>query len=337
MKCENLPQCLTCRHCTIKRGDVLTYNEDGSHNFFMYIECDNTNVVEFKDDYGMSTRSFIYDTESNMVWVDAAGNVENCQHSFPARGYETLNVKSKRENVDFPEDAYTESVETCAVIDVPFSLPDINYSKHCDLKMGLVCQYGVLVKEDEVKQYSEKNWIVCRNRDISFPYNPEGLITMFGRPQTLSDSDLVTLLGKVIESWADHHGSYGMGGPGFLGLKFVDDPYVLVYCAWAASQYVTLDGRVLDCHPSHSEKYNPLPREQTTEILTGSVVEGVMCDDDKFTLIIKKDSTSHILIMYKNHPSLPPFGNGSERKDAFTEGKISDHIMFEHTSAQLLL
>ena len=96
MLCENLPQCLTCKFCTVSRGDCLTYNKDNTHNFHLYLKCNNENVVEFRDDYGVSAREFIYDTELQVVWVDGSCSVTDCKHSEPECGYENLNVKSKR-------------------------------------------------------------------------------------------------------------------------------------------------------------------------------------------------------------------------------------------------
>jgi hypothetical protein len=56
--------------------------------------------------------------------------------------------------------------------------------------------------------------------------------------------DPTAILGRTIDEWTDHAGSYGMGGPGFLG--FCLDTEWLIVAIWGAGDWFRLDDRLVD-------------------------------------------------------------------------------------------
>jgi hypothetical protein len=68
---------------------------------------------------------------------------------------------------------------------------------------------------------------------------PTGPLIPF-EPQQLGAS---SVLGREIMDWIPHAGTYGMGGPGFLGIHF--DTEWLIVAIWGAGNWFRLDGRLL--------------------------------------------------------------------------------------------
>jgi hypothetical protein len=68
---------------------------------------------------------------------------------------------------------------------------------------------------------------------------PTGPLIPF-EPQQLETS---SILGREIMDWIPHAGTYGMGGPGFLGIHF--DMEWLIVAIWGAGNWFRLDGRLL--------------------------------------------------------------------------------------------
>ncbi len=82
-----------------------------------------------------------------------------------------------------------------------------------------------------------------------FQPDPPGLLdTTRGKlvdfhPQPL-DAD--KLIGRTVLEISDHVGSYGMGGPGFFGLRF--DKEWLVVAIWGADEWITAEGQRMKTH-----------------------------------------------------------------------------------------
>ncbi len=69
---------------------------------------------------------------------------------------------------------------------------------------------------------------------------PSGPLVAFV-PEPLGPADVV---GKTVNAWTPYAGTYGMGGPGFLG--FQTGPSWLVIALWGAASWFCLDGRPLE-------------------------------------------------------------------------------------------
>jgi hypothetical protein len=56
--------------------------------------------------------------------------------------------------------------------------------------------------------------------------------------------DPATLVGRTIEAWTSSAGTYGMGGPGFVGFRLGGE--WLIVAIWGAASWLSLDGRPLE-------------------------------------------------------------------------------------------
>lgn len=102
-----------------------------------------------------------------------------------------------------------------------------------------------------------KGWVeLPAYRDFHYGVKKDQTVIL-GKPTTLRDVDVDLLIGKEIIAYNSYYGSYGMGGPGFLGFVFEDSHDILVYAVWGSAQYTLVDGRILACHPRHYQEFNP--------------------------------------------------------------------------------
>ncbi|HEX7134007.1 MAG TPA: hypothetical protein VF228_15630 [Iamia sp.] len=72
------------------------------------------------------------------------------------------------------------------------------------------------------------------------PLGPSAPLVPF-RPEPLDPADVV---GATVRAWTPSAGTYGMGGPGFVGLDLGDR--WLVVTLWGAASWLHLDDRLLD-------------------------------------------------------------------------------------------
>lgn len=70
------------------------------------------------------------------------------------------------------------------------------------------------------------------------------------------------ILGRVVSDWSPYCGTYGQGGPGFIGFKLkATDKYPeewLILCIWGAGDWLTVNGRWLDAHIDQHQIQRPL-------------------------------------------------------------------------------
>lgn len=68
---------------------------------------------------------------------------------------------------------------------------------------------------------------------------PSGRLIPF-KPEPLDTS---LLIGREIVGWTPHAGTYGMGGPGFVGFDLSGE--WLIIAIWGAADWIRFDGRLL--------------------------------------------------------------------------------------------
>lgn len=81
---------------------------------------------------------------------------------------------------------------------------------------------------------------------------PSGALVDFA-PTPISGGDVV---GRRVDEVCDHVGTYGMGGPGFFGLRLGHQ--WLVVAVWGAGEWITAKGRRVEDH-SHETDGRPRP------------------------------------------------------------------------------
>lgn len=89
-------------------------------------------------------------------------------------------------------------------------------------------------------------------------------------PESLNPE--LVLMKEIIE-WTDHAGSYGMGGPGFLGFCFGKD--WMIVAIWGAASWFRFDGRML-VDRSAEKQGRPEPWITNKAPSDGSPFKGLM-------------------------------------------------------------
>lgn len=217
---------------------------------------------------------------------------------------------------------------------IPFSARDVNKSGHGDLDIGRIKQYTVIIDKHDVPFYEANGWIENENYPHFGFCDSNMHTTMLGRPLRLSDINTSFFIGKKIVDYSGCYGSYGMGGPGFLGFEFEDYPYVMVCAAWGAECYSMYDGKLLGCHPDYEDKYDHWDIGKFKVCIKNAIVDDIIVNENSFVMKLKKGNTTHNFVFMKNHEKLSPYTGGKKRDDAF-EGKVDDHIVLQYKDATL--
>jgi hypothetical protein len=221
-----------------------------------------------------------------------------------------------------------------------------------DLNMGEIGRYAIFVPQEEVAAWIEKGW----KEDPAFPVLfgrslPEGIVAVFGKPKTILEVGTDEIIGRYITDYSPYYGSYGMGGPGFLGFTLSEKPeveassFVLVYAVGRAAEWTLLDNRIVECNPIYYDTFHPwisdygdkdIPNwDDLHAVIVGSVITSVHLKADRCSIKLNKLGVEHTLEFVKNDSRLAPFGNGQPREDAFTSGTIGDCFVLQAPNGML--
>ncbi|MGC4046520.1 MAG: hypothetical protein QM758_22230 [Armatimonas sp.] len=139
---------------------------------------------------------------------------------------------------------------------------------------------------------------------------PSGVLIPF-EPEPLDESKI---LGCRIEEISTIVGTYGMGGPGFFGLRFGEE--WLVISIWGAASWILVDGRIVI--DSYAEEYNrPTAwiREGVNELkphLLGSTVLSIFVEKHRAEIRFSNGSVLEIDPGSERRPIFQ--GNGKSRR-----------------------
>lgn len=115
------------------------------------------------------------------------------------------------------------------------------------------------------------------------------------RPDPVEPDEVV---GATVRGWTPNAGTYGMGGPGFVGLDLGDR--WLVVTLWGAASWLRLDDRLLD----------EVDRTDTT-VLVGWTISGLVVERTWMSVAFADD---HALRLAADPSDRPPFaGDGRPR------------------------
>lgn len=201
------------------------------------------------------------------------------------------------------------------------------------LDMGLVTGYTMIIPRWQRRQHVARGWRVNR-KFREFHYRPWFFETVVTRtPKTLADIDASKLVGQHITLFKGSYGSYGMGGPGFIGLTLSDQPEddkILIHAMWGADLYTSLDGRKFRYYPhEHQDKITwKENREALNAVLVGSKIERYEITPDKFILHITQRGEAHQIDFIKNNER-------TAGKTPSADSTISDYILFQNPYAVL--
>jgi hypothetical protein len=163
------------------------------------------------------------------------------------------------------------------------------------------------------------------------------------RPIRLRDAGKARCLGRKVLDWSAHLGSYGMGGPGFFGLRlkktnlFPEEWMALTL--WDADQWMLLDGCWLSCHPRYYQQQKPLwggtseedAWDHISPKLIGSTIEKVAVGAGSFAFqLIGKEGLAE-LILPTDTERLPKLGGVDQfRYWCQGESPLDAWVFFRH-------
>ena len=83
--------------------------------------------------------------------------------------------------------------------------------------------------------------------------------------ETIVPATSETVIGRKVVEWSTHCGTYGMGGPGFFGLRFDNDEWLILQL-WGSEGWLHINHRVLSANSDvkgFNEAFDPVfPRDQ---------------------------------------------------------------------------
>ncbi len=218
--------------------------------------------------------------------------------------------------------------------------------KYLDLNIGLVKENFAVVKNDEIELWKSRGFETIENYPIFHYIANKNEAIMLGKPLFIEEFGLEQIKGSKIIDISTCLGTYGMGGPGFFGLKLegVFGIRWLVYCIWAAGQHILLDGKVLECHPDYEDKYKPwIESDNWAESLNklkdkivGMSIDKIVMNKDKLLLrLIDSNSKCHTLKTYKFSRKFPEQGGTKKKRNSYETGKMEDYWMIVYDGSHL--
>ena len=131
---------------------------------------------------------------------------------------------------------------------------------YTNLKMGLVENCFAVIPTADQALWESKGFKAYPDYPIFLSEKDPTETIMLGIPQTLSSFGTDALVNSTLLEISNHCGTYGMGGPGFLGFK-LQTPSLgirwLTFTIWCADQYTLLNNKLLGCHPAYNAQYHP--------------------------------------------------------------------------------
>ena len=163
---------------------------------------------------------------------------------------------------------------------------------------------------DEITIPARRNLIVCT--DV---FDGE-----YHVPETLREVGITRIVGRQVADWSANLGNYGMGGPGFFGLRLAaTEEYPeewLVLRLWGADNWLLLDEQWVASHcnqyhvqlPLYSDYGGAESWDRVTERLVGADVEDVKIEHDESLIILVRGEQRHRLEIPRDTSRLPLYG-----------------------------
>jgi len=161
-----------------------------------------------------------------------------------------------------------------------------------------------------------KTWEIPENWEGSpFEWSSFELPDKGVTPPTLKKTGITRILNRRVLDVCGYLGSYGMGGPGFFGIKLEKSKKHseewLVLRLWGASDWLHFNGRIIECHPNQEIIWKPYKIDNVKVILLdNSIMSAVV----KAKSCIFKFQNGHVLELKYNPKTRPVYGgNGAPR------------------------
>ena len=144
------------------------------------------------------------------------------------------------------------------------------------------------------------------------------------RPLRLRDAGKSRCLGRRVLRWSGNLGSYGMGGPGFFGLRLQRTKQYpeewFAFTLWGATDWLLLNDCWFSAHPRYYEEQKPLYSnfgpdlswDQATPLLKGTTLERINVGKNCFALQLAGPDFRTELAMPADSARLPKHGGFDE-------------------------
>ncbi len=214
-----------------------------------------------------------------------------------------------------------------------------------DLQMagGMVKENYVVIKRRQRKLWLHREFKPIWYYPIFLRIPKLSEIVMLGKPQTISEYTIEKLIGASILDFSTCLGDYGMGGPGFFGIRVqnVEGIFWLTYCIWAADEHILLDNRVMSTHSNVSKYFQPWLKTEgdwdTIEaMLKDTLIEDVDLQEHSLKITLrKKDGEMHTLNTQRESNAFPPQGGTGKRRRSYETGIMSDYWLVTYDETVL--
>ena len=218
--------------------------------------------------------------------------------------------------------------------------------KFLNLNLGLVKENFVIVKNKERKIWEDRGFKKIRKYPI-FHYKPNSAESiMLGVPLNIEKFGVKKFNGNHILDVCTCCGTYGMGGPGFFGIKIQGDYGTrwLTYCIWSAGEHILLDENILECHPDFSAQYKPIicfddysnSIKSLKERLTNMTIEEIFVSKDAFEIkLIDDKSKKHSIKSFKFSEKFPEQCGTGKKRNSYEIGEMKDYLLVTYDETHL--
>jgi hypothetical protein len=138
------------------------------------------------------------------------------------------------------------------------------------------------------------------------------------------------VIGRTIDGWTPSAGTYGTGGPGFLGFRTGGD--WLVVALWGAPSWFRLDGRPLEDNfwAEHGRERPWLadPGPALDDLFVGRQVTGFSVERTSMTVTL---DGGHVLNLSLDPHDRPPFEGTGENREIGPEDDLRSVVFLAPT------
>ena len=154
-----------------------------------------------------------------------------------------------------------------------------------------------------------------------------GLWRFAREPQRLIDHQ-TKFIGQHVREISTCLGSYGMGGPGFLGLRFSNA--WIVYRLWGADGWLTLNNELLEeaLFPDERKPYDNLT---SVSELKGAALRAIECCDEQYALTFTNNDHRLCLSVRRDGAAVPRWRSNGKLKVFAKDEQLEDALIISHT------
>lgn len=159
-----------------------------------------------------------------------------------------------------------------------------------------------------------------------------GLWRFARRPVRLADADLTRFRGATVLSTSHLLGSYGMGGPGFLGLRLQlprGGTTWVVFTIWAAAEWLTINDDLLadGYFPDEQKEISRPWRFRHLSNLIGSTLTDIRLEHDCAELAFNGASEPLVLRLQRDSSGLPVYRGSKQPKVLEASQDVRDAVI----------